>query len=247
MGVGVDCRNKKELVRAVFAEFLGMTFFVFAGCGSAISSGVWNETDGGSNTTARLMPIAMNFGIGIVVLLYCIAGISGGHLNPAVTFFLFVIKKTTAFRAFLYISVQFLGAIMGAFILWASTSDAGYGQPALNLGANSLAESLSGGQGLLLEVMETMLLCLTVFFTEVRVGGPTDGKPNLALLCIGLSVFLAHVVLIPLTGCGINPARTFHPAMVELVAAAGRWSRRRFLRPGRRMDLLPGPSHTHIA
>jgi aquaporin-1 len=210
----VDCVNRKELGRAMFAEFLGMTLFVFVGCGTAISSAALNDVDPTAASTVRLMPIAMAFGIGIVVLVYGVATFSGGHLNPAVTMLVLMMKKMSPHRALLYIMSQCCGAIFGAMILWFVSSDTGYGQPAFNLGANALADNLTTGQGLVLEIMGTLLLCLTVFFTAIRKAGPTDGPPDLAPLCIGLSVFLSHLVLIPFTGCGINPARTLGPAFV---------------------------------
>lgn len=215
MAIGTDCTNKKELYRAMFAEFLSTTLFVFFGCGTVLSSGQWNNVDGSFNNTSRLMPISMAFGIGAVVLLYCIAGISGGHMNPAVSLFLMSIKKITPGRAAMYMACQFAGGFMGALLLWMGTSETGV-HP-YSLGANALAKDLEGPQGLLFEVMGTMLLCLTVLFTEVKVGGPTDGKPNLSLLCMGLAIFVAHVTLVPFTGCGINPARTFGPAIVGVM------------------------------
>lgn len=212
MAIGADCSDKKELFRSMFAEFLGMTLFVFGGCGAVLSSGEFNNVDGMVNNTSRLMPISMNFGIGAVVILYCISGVSGGHMNPAVTFFLMVIKKVSPSRGLAYIGAQMLGGIVGAFLLYMATSETGV-HP-YSLGANHLIDRMSGGQGFLLEIMGTFLVCMTVLFTGVKVGGPTDGKPNLSLLCIGLSIFVAHVVLVPFTGCGINPARTFGPALV---------------------------------
>lgn len=212
MAVVNDCSDKKELMRAMFAEFLGMTLFVFFGCGSVLSSGQANNVDGGMNSTSQVMPIAMSFGIGAVVILYCIAGISGGHMNPAVSLFLTVIKKITPGRGAAYMVAQILGGIVGSIILWACTSEGGVHN--YLLGANHLTKDLKGSQGFLLELMGTFLLCMTVLFTEVKQGGPTSGKPNLSLLCIGLSIFVAHVVLVPFTGCGINPARTFGPALV---------------------------------
>lgn len=199
----------------MFAEFLGMTLFVWAGCGTVLSSGQSNNVDGMTNNTSRMMPIAMAFGIGAVVILYCISGISGGHMNPAVTFFLMTVKKCSPGRAACYMVSQVLGGIVGAILLWASTSEGGVHM--YSLGANHLITDLKGAQGLLLEIMGTFLLCLTVLFTEVKQGGPTDGKPNLALLCIGLSIFVAHIVLVPFTGCGINPARSFGPSLVGVM------------------------------
>lgn len=210
--VGTDCSNSKEFTRALFAEFLSMTFFVYLGCGAVLSSGQYNNIDGSDNNTSRIMPIAMNFGIGAVVLLYCTHGISGGHMNPAVSLFMMAIKKITVGRGLGYIGMQFLGGIVGSLLLWMSITETG-AHP-YNLGANHLTKEMNPAQGFLMEIMATLLLCLTILFTEVMKGGPTDGKPNLSLLIIGLSIFCAHVVLVPYTGCGMNPARTFGPALV---------------------------------
>lgn len=212
MTVASDCSNTKELTRALFAELISMVFYVYLGCGAVLSTGQGNNADGGFNNTSRIMPIAMNFGIGTVVMLYCTHGISGGHMNPAVSIFMMTIKKISVGRGMAYIGVQVLGGIIGSLLLYISVS--GTGAHRYSLGANQLSDKIEPAQGFLMEIMATLLLCLAILFTEVMKGGPTNGKPNLSLLVIGLSVFCAHVVVVPYTGCGMNPARTFGPALV---------------------------------
>lgn len=212
MAVGSDCSNTKELTRALCAELISMIFYVYLGCGAVLSTGQGNNADGGDNNTSRIMPIAMNFGIGTVVMLYCTHGISGGHMNPAVSLFMMVIKKISVGRGLAYIGVQVLGGIIGSLLLYISVSGTGAHQ--YSLGANQLSPKIEPAQGFVMEIMATLLLCLAILFTEVMKGGPTNGKPNLSLLVIGLAVFCAHVVAVPYTGCGMNPARTFGPALV---------------------------------
>ena len=98
------------------------------------------------------------------------------------------------------------------------------GNPPYGLGVNGLNPDLSHLNGAVLEMMGTLILCLTVVMTAVHKKALSQGTPNLAPLAIGLSVFLAHVVLVPLTGCGINPARTFGPAFVNLWAGNVVWT-----------------------
>src|SRR5574339_56579 len=66
---------------------------------------------------ARLRGIAWAFGGMIFALVYCTAGISGGHINPAVTFGLFLARKLSLTRAIFYIIMQCLGAICGAGVV----------------------------------------------------------------------------------------------------------------------------------
>lgn len=196
-----DCANPKELFRAVFFEFLATALFVFYGTGCAISV---QYQDG----VPTLLPIAMAFGMSIMLLAYAIGNFSGGHINPAVTFMMFLIGKNSALRSSLYVAVQLFGAVIGSLLLWSCTDQLsktdGVGSPPYLLGANTLNKDLTAGNGFAFETIGTFTLCVVVALTAVRAGGPSDGKPNLAPLCIGFTVFVVHLVLIPFTGCGIN-------------------------------------------
>lgn len=218
--------SRSDLALACFAEYLAMAFFVFIGTGSALSTGEFLSVDGGSGAVARIMPIAMAFGMSIMVLVYSIGDVSEGHINPAVSFFLFLTGESSLVKCLLYTICHLAGAVTGSAFLYACTSGLNKsraGNPPFDLGANSLNPDLTEGNGFCFEMIGTCLLCLVVFLTAVRDGNPTDGKPNLAPLVIGFTVFLAHVVLIPFTGCGINPARTFGPALVNSFVGNNVW------------------------
>lgn len=111
-----------ETVRAATAEFCAMTLLVFVGCGTAVSSQMkqWSFTEGLSPTQVGDLQvcIAIAFGFGIAVLAYCIAPLSGGHINPAVTFSFVIQRKMTWLEAGCYWLAQLLGAIFGAALLW---------------------------------------------------------------------------------------------------------------------------------
>merc|ERR1711977_464957 len=100
-----DGENMKGLIRGGIAEAIGVFLFVFTGCGAAISAG------GG------LYPIAFSFGLAIMVLVFCTADISGGHLNPAVSFSFLVTGKQSPVEFVVYVIAQVLGAICAGFFL----------------------------------------------------------------------------------------------------------------------------------
>jgi MIP family channel proteins len=215
------------------AEFLATLLFVWIGTGSAISSNMW--TDGDSGDTGRLITIAIAFGFGISVLIYGIGHISGGHINPAVTLAFMALGKQSPVAGLLYMVSQFSGAVIGSFIVWGCAtgltdgcdddsyndgvcsaslkSNGDYG-PAFNIGINTVNSRISIGGAFLLEVVGTYLLVITVMLAAVHIKS-TAG--NCAPIAIGWSVMLCHINLVPFTGCGINPARSFGPMIVDSI------------------------------
>ncbi|KAG5405269.1 hypothetical protein IGI04_011388 [Brassica rapa subsp. trilocularis] len=175
--------------------------------------------------------IAWAFGGMIFALVYCTAGISGGHINPAVTFGLFLARKLSLTRAVFYMIMQCLGAICGAGVV------KGF-QPTpyqtLGGGANTVAPGYSKGSGLGAEIIGTFVLVYTVFSaTDAKRSARDSHVPVrdltfpvypgfddaqecliLAPLPIGFAVFLVHLATIPITGTGINPARSLGAAII---------------------------------
>lgn len=109
--------------RAVFAEFYGTMFFVFFGLGAALR---W--TTGPHN----VLQVAFCFGLAAATLIQSIGHISGGHINPAVTFAYLIGSQMSLFRAFFYICAQCLGALAGAAVLYGVTPSNMRGNLALN-------------------------------------------------------------------------------------------------------------------
>jgi MIP family channel proteins len=190
------------------------------------------------------LTIAIAFGFGISVLAYAIGPISGGHINPAVTFAMMATGEINPILGLLYWVVQFGGAVCGSFLLWVSTigltdgcdaagedyfdgvctgsaKDDGFG-PAYMLGVNSVSPRITIYSAFILEAVGTYLLVFTVFCSAVS---PKSGAANAAPIAIGWSVMLAHIILIPFTGCGINPARSFGPMIVDMIAGYNPWTR----------------------
>eukprot|EP00339_Tiarina_fusa_P006797 CAMPEP_0117047178 /NCGR_PEP_ID=MMETSP0472-20121206/32611_1 /TAXON_ID=693140 ORGANISM="Tiarina fusus, Strain LIS" /NCGR_SAMPLE_ID=MMETSP0472 /ASSEMBLY_ACC=CAM_ASM_000603 /LENGTH=277 /DNA_ID=CAMNT_0004759793 /DNA_START=42 /DNA_END=875 /DNA_ORIENTATION=+ len=220
-----------DLSRKLAAEFVAMTLFVFVGCGTAVSSqaiDVFNNAEGTSS--GFLIATSLAFGIGISVLAYTIAPVSGGHINPAVTTSLLLIGEIDAFTAAAYVVTQFVAAAFGAALVWGCMADQTLKDtqddaPPFLLGSNTVTADLPLGSAFLIEVMGTFLLVWTVCMTAVS---KNSIAANIAPIAIGWSVLLAHLVLIPYTGCGINPARSFGPHIVvvmagEKIGLAGWW------------------------
>nr|GMC48759.1 aquaporin PIP2-1-like [Ipomoea batatas] len=137
---------------------------------------------------------------------------SWGHINPAVTFGLFLARKVSLVRAIMYMVAQCLGAICGCGLVKAFQKAyyVRYGG-----GANELADGYSKGTGLGAEIIGTFVLVYTVFSaTDPKRNARDSHVPVLAPLPIGFSVFMVHLATIPVTGTGINPARSFGAAVI---------------------------------
>ncbi|XWS53272.1 hypothetical protein CRYUN_Cryun11dG0143200 [Craigia yunnanensis] len=202
--------------RAVIAEFIATLLFLYVTVLTVIGYKV--QTDPVKNTIdpdcggVGILGIAWAFGGMIFILVYCTAGISGGHINPAVTFGLFLARKVSLIRAIMYMVAQCLGAICGCGLVKAfqKTHYNNYGG-----GANELQGGYNKGTGLGAEIIGTFVLVYTVFSaTDPKRNARDSHVPVLAPLPIGFAVFMVHLATIPITGTGINPARSFGAAVI---------------------------------
>lgn len=200
--------TSREAWRSTLAEFIVTLLFVFLGAGSVVVSG---GLPNGDLDAARLGIIAVAHGLAIAILAYATANISGGHINPAVTFAAWMTNKISAARGLMFIAAQLSGAVVGALLLLATIPAAAD----TNLGAHALRPDVSISMGLLMEIIVTFALVFVIFATAVDPGG----MGNLAPLAIGLAVLVDHLVAVPITGASMNPARSFGPALVS-----GAWS-----------------------
>lgn len=196
---------------ASLAEFVAMTLFVFVGCGTACAVGC--------DEVAGKLQVALAFGLGITALAYTVGAHSGGQINCAVTFGLFLASQMgianiiSAPQAAANFAAQMVGAVVGAGLVAAVFSEAT--DKTGGLGTNGLGEDVTVYGALVGEVVGTFLLVYVVLETAVNPKS-TANRMN-APIAIGLAVFLAHCVLIPVDGCSINPTRTFGPAVAATV------------------------------
>src|SRR3989304_3807863 len=91
------------------AEFIGTLVLVLMGCGSAVLAG----------SSIGFVGISFAFGLSLLAMVYAIGGISGCHINPAVSISMLAAGKISAKDAVIYILAQCLGAVIGASALFA--------------------------------------------------------------------------------------------------------------------------------
>lgn len=208
--------------RAVAAEFIATGLFVFLGAGSVV---VALNVLGGPplSDPAFIISVALAHGLAIAFLFAAIAKISGGHINPAVTFAAAMTGKIKVSTAVLYIGVQLIAAILGSLLLKAviaGPAELGLGTHSINVfdpqvGGGILDDQVGNGAGagLLVEAVLTFVLVFVIFATAFDPKGLT----HIAPAAIGLAYLVDHLVGIPLTGASMNPARSFGPALVANV------------------------------
>lgn len=193
-----------DVWRKVLAEFIATFLFVFIGLGSV--SAYFKLHPGGDITPAGLVGIAVAHGLAIAITVAATAGISGGHVNPAVTFGLAIGGKITLITGLLYWIAQLLGAVLAAAILkFVIVSEP--------VPVHALGDGVSLIGGIVLETVLTFALVFVVYATAVDEKSPAKG---IAPLAIGFTVLAAHFIGVPYTGSSLNPARSFGPAVVNL-------------------------------
>jgi aquaporin Z len=147
-------------------------------------------------------------------MVYAIGGISGCHINPAVSISMLAAGKIGAKDAVAYILAQCLGAILGASALYAiAVGNPGYSLATNGLGQNGYAEASPAGFSMVSAFIAEVLL--TFVFLLVILGSTSEKAPKgFAGIAIGLSLVLIHLVGIPVTGTSVNPARSLGPAII---------------------------------
>lgn len=191
-------------------ELVGTFSLVLFGCGAAAVSGV--DTIAGLSGLG-LLGISFAFGLAVVVMAYAIGGISGCHINPAITISMLVAGKINAKDALAYVIAQLIGAALAAFVLMQILSgQAGFEMGEYALGSNGWGENYQNNfnvtAAFIAEAVLTFLFLFVIFATTSKFGNST-----MAGLAIGLTLVLIHLVAIPITGTSVNPARSFGPAL----------------------------------
>jgi len=211
----------QALWRSSISEFFATAIFIFIGCGSVTAT---QATLGDASIQVpSLTLISLAHGFCIMVMVYAIGEISGGHINPAVTWATLITGRLSILRALIYWVSQIIGAIVGAAIL------RGLIPPEIHtgLGCHGVNDKLNAGQGFGAEIIFTFIFIFVVFATAISPfvgkvaplsGGGEYGPGKLTPFAVGMTILILHTVGIPLTGASMNPARSFGPAVV-----AGCW------------------------
>ncbi len=196
-----------KITNKMFAEGLGTFWLVLGGCGTALFGHV------------GFLGVALAFGLTVVAMAYGVGHISGAHLNPAVSFGVFVNGRMSLKDMLLYWVAQCVGAVIAGAVLLVIWNAAGLGQTGVfaanGYGAEFAAAagegylSLSMGGAFLVEALLTFVFLMVIL-------GVTDSKHangKFGGLAIGLTLTLIHLISIPLTNTSVNPARSLSQAL----------------------------------
>ncbi len=189
-------------MKKYLAEMVGTMVLVLMGCGVAVSLGCNPVTFQG------VVGTALAFGLAVVAMAYTIGGISGCHINPAITLGVALSGRMSWKDACGYMVFQVIGAFIGSALLYLLVTQMGL-NGCENTGANAAQQGVTTLGALLAEIIFTCVFVLVVL-------GTTDekkGAGNFAGLAIGLSLVLVHLVCIRYTGTSVNPARSIAPAV----------------------------------
>ena len=188
-------------MKKYFAEGIGTFVLTLLGCGTAMFLGC--------GTPAGVLGTAIAFGLTVVAMAYTIGGISGCHINPAITLAVALSGRMSWKDACGYWIGQIIGGIVAGAVLLLLANVVAAPDLTGALGSNGVANAGGAGGAFLVEVIATFIFVLVVL-------GTTDGKigaGNFAGLAIGLTLILVHLVCINLTGTSVNPARSIGPAI----------------------------------
>ncbi|MHC1776557.1 MAG: aquaporin Z [Lentimicrobium sp.] len=197
------------MMKKYLAELIGTFSLVLFGCGAAVIAGSSQVGPSG----VGLLGISIAFGFAVVAMAYAIGGISGCHINPAVTVGVLVAGRMSSKDATGYIISQLIGATLGAGVLYLIASGKpGWVMPEWGLGANGWGEGYLGNyntaSAFIAEAVFTFLFLFVILAVTSKFGNST-----MAGLAIGVTLMLIHLVVIPVTGTSVNPARSFGPAL----------------------------------
>ena len=203
--------EKFHLSQRVVAELLGTALLVLVGPGSVVATLTLAGKSVPAVSGADLLGISFAFAFIIAAMVYAIGKISGCHINPAVTFGLAVTKRFPWREVPAYWSAQVVGAVLGALAIWAV-----FGHSAITLGMGMTSfnqHATSWGSAIFAEGLGTAVLMFTIL-------GIVDSRSpgDLAGIVIGGVVIAIIMIIGPITGASLNPARAFGP---ELVSALG--------------------------
>ncbi|MDD6436924.1 MAG: MIP family channel protein [Prevotella sp.] len=200
-------------MKRYLAEMFGTMVLVLMGCGAAVSLGCDNSVP------SSVVGTAFAFGIAVLAMCYTIGGISGCHINPAITFGVYLSGKMSAKDAGYYMLFQVIGGLIGAAVLYILVVLAGGDLAGSALGANDLqtvvtasgeSQQVSALGGLAAEFFFTCVFVLVVLGATSKTNGATN---NFAGLAIGFALVMVHLACIRYTGTSVNPARSIGPAL----------------------------------
>jgi len=224
-----------KLVREFLAEVLGTFLLVVFGDGAIMQVVLGNAGTAGGRSSqffGGFLNICLGYGLGLMIGILASGGVSGGHLNPAVTLAMAAIKKLKPIQIPIYMAGQYLGAFLGAAVLYGIYADAihmvdpdklsthttfaSYPNTFFNNGtfvAPSVA-TLAMDQMFATALLVVIILAVTDESNMKVIG-------SMVPLLIGLGLCAIHISFGLNAGCAINPARDLSPRLFTLMAGYG--------------------------
>ncbi|KAM3870488.1 aquaporin-9a [Diretmus argenteus] len=218
------CALKHGILKEFLAEFLGTFVLVLFGCGSAA------QTVLSRNTLGEPLTVHMGFSIGLMMASYVAGGVSGGHVNPAVSLAMVILGKLKIWKFPFYVIAQFLGGFTGAAAVFGLYYDAfmDFTSGILSVtGINATGHIFASYPGRHLTVLGgfidqivgtgMLVLCILAIIDGGNIGAPRGMEP----LAIGLTVMAIAVSMGLNCGYPVNPARDLGPRLFTAVAGWG--------------------------
>ena len=193
------------------AEAIGTFVLTFLGCGAAVSLGCAEDN------TAAVVGTAIAFGLAVVAMAYTIGGVSGCHINPAITLACFIDKRISAKDCCGYICGQLVGGIVAGACLaaiYCCTS---------GLGANGIGAGCHGSvtTALVVEAILTALFVLVVLgSTDSKVGAGNFAGLAIGLSCIGSGIAVGSGAPAAIGATSEDP-KNFVKALIFVVLGEG--------------------------
>tara|TARA_B100001057_G_scaffold100230_1_gene97202 strand:- start:257 stop:895 length:639 start_codon:yes stop_codon:yes gene_type:complete len=172
-------------MKKMISEIIGTFALLFFGCGSILFLG----------ESVTIINIAFAFGITVTLIAYSLGSISGAHLNPAVSIGMLISNKITFPDFILYIISQIIGALLAVILLSLLSFDV------------KSASTVVGSYGVLTAIIFELIASFFFVFLILRISSDSN-TVNFSGLIIGLSLFMIHIVGIPISGASVNPARS---------------------------------------
>ena len=180
--------------RTYAAELLGTFVLVFGGTTSVVSAA--------RDAAPTLAVVPFAFGLALLAGLYAFGEVSGGHFNPAVSLAMFLDRRLPASDLVGFWGAQLAGGVLASVALLIATSKHAVATTATTPAAGN-------GTAFFIELVLT-----AVFVLAILQASRSERFGSSALVAIPLTLVVVHMCAIPFSGCGVNPARSFGPALV---------------------------------
>lgn len=200
-------QTQPALYSKLIAEFVGTMTLCAVGVGSVVvAAGI------GLPSTGGLLAIAFAHGLAIAVMVTAVGHVSGGHFNPAVTTAMMALRQIKPVAGLAYILVQLAGGVAGSFVVMQAFNDSKIFDRFDPVATVQLTSGMGPFTGIMLEAFTTFLLVWVIFAVAVDRDGAFF---KVAGMPIGFTIVMDILMIGPLTGGTMNPARWFGPNVLN--------------------------------